>query len=219
MDKKKLASYIDHTLLKPDASIADIKKICQEAAEYSFASVCINPYYIKAAKSFLENTGVKTCTVVGFPLGATTIEVKLYEAEQAIKNGADEIDMVINIGALKENNFDYTAEEIKKMSNVCNGKALLKIIIETCLLEKEQIVASCRIAASAGANYVKTSTGFSLSGATISDVKLMKETVGDLIGIKASGGIKDLKTMLMMIEAGATRIGTSSSVKIINEII
>lgn len=218
MDEKKLASYIDHTILKPDVLTFDIKKLCEEAVEYSFATVCINPFHVGSAKKFLAGTGIKVCTVVGFPLGATTKEVKAYEASRAIENGAHEIDMVINISALKEGNYDYVEKDIKSVYEACKGKALLKVIIETCLLEYEQKIKACEISVASGADFVKTSTGFSKSGAIISDIKLMKKTVGDSIGVKASGGIRDLKQMIEMIEAGATRIGTSSSVSIIKEL-
>lgn len=218
MNKEEFAPYIDHTGLKPDLLTTDIKKLCNEAIEYSFASVCVNPYYVSTAKEFLKYSKVKVCTVVGFPLGATTTEVKVLEASQAIKNGAAEIDMVLNIGALREKKFDYVEKEIKTICESCKGKAFVKVIIETCLLDNNQIIKACELAVSAGADYVKTSTGFSLSGAKESDVALMKETVGNSIGIKASGGIKDLDSLINMIKAGATRIGTSSSVNIMNEI-
>lgn len=217
MNKKDLASYIDHTALKPDIVIDDIQKLCDEAIKYSFASVCVNPCYVFIAKEFLKNSDVKVCTVIGFPLGATTTEVKAFESAQAIENGADEIDMVINIGALKEGKYNYVENDIKAVYEVCKGKALLKVIIETCLLDDKQKIEACKLAVSAGADYVKTSTGFSVSGASVSDIELMRTTVGKSVGVKASGGIRDLSAMIKMIEAGATRIGTSSSVKIINE--
>lgn len=217
MDEKKLASYIDHTILKPDILTSDIKKLCEEAVEYSFATVCINPFHVGSAKKFLAGTGVKVCTVVGFPLGATTKEVKAYEASCAIENGAHEIDMVINIGALKDGNYDYVEKDIKAINEICKERALLKVIIETCLLNDDQKIKACEISAISGADYVKTSTGFSKSGAVATDVRLMKKIVGDSIGVKASGGIRDLSRMIEMIEAGATRIGTSSSVAIIKE--
>lgn len=217
-DKKGLASYIDHTLLKPDVVSSQIEKLCLEAIQYSFASVCINPYHVRTAKKSLENSDIKICTVVGFPLGATFTEVKAVEAAQAIENGADEIDMVINIGALKDANYDYVEKDIKAVYEVCKGKSLLKVIIETCLLDDEQKIKACELAVSAGADFVKTSTGFSKSGAVITDVELMKKTVGDNVGVKASGGIRDLHTAIKMIDAGATRLGTSSSVNIINEL-
>lgn len=217
INKEELASYVDHTGLKPDLITDDIEELCNEAVKYSFASVCINPCYVSIAKEFLKDSKVKVCTVIGFPLGTTTTEVKVLEASQAIKNGAAEIDMVLNIGALKEEKFDYVEKDIKAVCESCKGKALVKVIIETCLLNNDQIIKACELAVSASADYVKTSTGFSLSGAKESDVVLMKETVGKSIGVKASGGIKDLNTMIKMIKAGATRIGTSSSVSIMKE--
>ncbi len=218
MDGKRLASYIDHTLLKPDILTSDIRRLCEEAVEYSFASVCVNSFYVCSAKNFLKDSHVKVCTVVGFPLGATSKEVKAYEAAQAIENGAMEIDMVMNIGALKEGNYDYVEKDIKAVHEVCKDRALLKVIIETCLLDDDQKIKACEICATSGADYVKTSTGFSKSGATASDVKLMRKIVGDFMGIKASGGIRDLRRMMEMIEAGASRIGTSSSVGIMKEL-
>lgn len=217
MDRKNLASYIDHTLLKPEATKADIKKICDEAIIYGFASVCINPCYVSSAKEYLGESDVKVCTVIGFPLGATTSEVKAFEAAQAIENGADEIDMVINIGALKDERYDYVENDIKAVAEKCKGKALLKVIIETCLLNDDQKIMACKLAKSAGADFVKTSTGFSISGAEVSDIILMRNTVGKEMGVKASGGIRNLETTLKMIEAGASRIGASASVKIVSE--
>lgn len=218
MDRKNLASYIDHTVLKPETIQEDIKKICDEAIRYGFASVCINPCYVYSVKEYLEGSNVKVCTVIGFPLGATTSEVKAFEAAQAIENGADEIDMVINIGALKDERYDYVENDIKSVAEKCKDKALLKVIIETCLLNDNQKIMACELAKSAGADFVKTSTGFSTSGAEASDIMLMRNTVGKGMGVKASGGIRDLETTLKMIEAGASRIGASASVKIINEV-
>lgn len=218
MDKKRLASYIDHTILKPDAKDEDIKKLCAEALEYKFASVCINPSFVKLAASLLRGSEVKVCTVVGFPLGATLPEVKAFEAAKAIENGAEEVDMVINIGALKSGNLDLLEQDIKAVADACNGKALLKVIIETCLLTQEEKVAACNAAKKAGANYVKTSTGFSTSGASAEDIALMRRCVGMNIGVKASGGIRDLETALKMIESGASRIGASASVNIVNQL-
>lgn len=212
-----LASYIDHTILKPEADENDVERVCREALEYGFASVCVNPCYVKLAYSILRDSPVKVCTVVGFPLGASMTAVKAYEAEDAIENGAQEIDMVLNIGALKGGNIEYVKKDIEAVANVCRGKALLKVIIETCLLSDEEKIQACEVAKLAGADFVKTSTGFSKAGATEEDVALMKRVVGKDMGVKASGGIRDLNAALAMIEAGATRIGTSSSVKIINE--
>ncbi|MDD2481699.1 MAG: deoxyribose-phosphate aldolase [Lutispora sp.] len=214
---RNLASYIDHTILKPEASEKDVIKICNEALEYGFASVCINPCFVGLANSILKGSEVKVCTVIGFPLGANTHAVKAFEATDAIQNGAEEIDMVLNIGALKEGRLDYVQEDIAAVAKVCKGKALLKVIIETCLLSEEDKIEACNIAKLAGADFVKTSTGFSTSGATEADIALMRKTVGEELGVKASGGIRDYSTALAMIRAGATRIGASASVKIINE--
>lgn len=215
---KNIASYIDHTILKPETSEKDVIKICNEALEYGFASVCINPCFVKLAYNMLKDSPVKVCTVIGFPLGATTSAVKAFEADEAIQNGAKEIDMVLNIGALKERKLQYVQEDIAAVAKVCKDKALLKVIIETCLLSDEEKIEACKAAKLAGADYVKTSTGFSSSGATEADVALMRRTVGDGFGVKASGGIRDLDTALVMIKAGATRIGASASVKIIKEL-
>ncbi|HQI16723.1 MAG TPA: deoxyribose-phosphate aldolase [Bacillota bacterium] len=218
MNKFELARYIDHTLLKPDAKEGDIIKLCKEALEYKFASVCVNASYVKLAYSFLQGTEVRVCTVVGFPLGATTKEAKAFEASQAIENGAAEIDMVINVGALKSGKPDAVKEDIKAVVDVCKDKALLKVIIETCLLTDEEKVTACLLSMEAGADFVKTSTGFSVGGATAEDIKLMRRTIGPDMGVKASGGIRNLESALKMIEAGATRIGASASVSIVNEL-
>lgn len=218
MNKQELARYIDHTILKPDASESDIIKLCREALEYKFASVCVNASNVKLADSFLNGTEVKVCTVVGFPLGATTKETKAFEAVQAIDNGASEVDMVLNIGALKSGKHDTVFEDIKAVAEACKGKALLKVIIETCLLTDEEKVTACELSQKAGADFVKTSTGFSSSGAKIEDIILMRRTVGPEMGVKASGGIRNLESALKMIEAGATRIGASASVSILNEL-
>jgi deoxyribose-phosphate aldolase len=213
-----ISSMIDHTLLKPDATKEDIKKLCDEAKEYKFFSVCINPQYVRLAKKCLNGSNVKVATVIGFPLGSNTKEVKAFEAQDAINNGADELDMVINIGALKDKEYDTVKDDIKAVVTTAKGKALVKVIIETCLLEKEEKIAACKLALEAGADFVKTSTGFSTGGAKVEDIKLMKEVVKDKMGIKASGGIRDTKTALAMIEAGATRIGASSSIAIVKGI-
>lgn len=218
MNRMDLARYIDHTILKPDAKESDIIKLCKEALEYKFASVCVNASNVKLADSFLHGTDVKVCTVVGFPLGATTKETKAFEAAQAIENGASEVDMVINIGALKSGKLDVVEEDIKAVANVCKGKALLKVIIETCLLTDEEKVTACELSKKAGANFVKTSTGFSTGGATAEDITLMRRSVGPEMGVKASGGIRNLETALAMIKAGATRIGASASISIVNEL-
>jgi deoxyribose-phosphate aldolase len=218
MNKYELASHIDHTLLKPDAKESDIIKLCKEALEHKFASVCVNASFVKLAYSFLQGTEVRVCTVAGFPLGATTKETKAFEAAQAIKDGAAEIDMVINIGALKSGKLDAVREDIKAVADVCKGKALLKVIIETCLLTDEEKVTACQLSMEAGADFVKTSTGFSKAGATVEDVKLMRRAIGPNMGVKASGGIRNLESALKRIEAGATRIGASASVSIVNEL-
>lgn len=218
MNKIDLARYIDHTILKPDAKEGDIIKLCREALEYKFASVCVNASNVKLADSFLHGTDVKVCTVVGFPLGATTKETKAFEAAQAIENGATEVDMVINIGALKSGKLETVEEDIKGVADVCKGKALLKVIIETCLLTDEEKTTACELSKKAGANFVKTSTGFSTGGATAEDITLMRRIVGPDMGVKASGGIRNLESALKMIEAGATRIGASASISIVNEL-
>lgn len=212
-----IASFIDHTILKSDATKDDIKKICTEAKEYNFASVCVNPYYVKYAKSLLKDTNVKVASVIGFPLGATPKEVKAFEAKNAINDGAEELDMVINIGALKDGKYNIVLDDIKAVVNESRDKALVKVIIETCLLTDEEKVKACELAKEAGADYVKTSTGFSTGGATVEDVKLMRSVVGEDMGVKASGGIRDYAKAKAMIDAGASRIGASSSVKIVSQ--
>ena len=206
---------IDHTLLKPDASDADIDKLCAEAQQYDFASVCVNPHFVSRCATNLKGSNVKVCTVIGFPLGQTLTSVKVYETKAAIKAGAEEIDMVINISMLKQHLDIEFQGEIAQVKQACAGH-LLKVIIETCLLSDEEKVRACRLAVGAGADYVKTSTGFATGGATIADVALMRQTVGPTIGVKASGGIRSLEDVKAMVEAGATRIGTSSGVKIMN---
>ena len=208
-----LAKYIDHTILKPDATKEDIRILCEEAKTYGFASVCVNPYWVSHDKQLLQDTDVAICTVVGFPLGATPACVKAYETNQAIEDGADEIDMVINIGALKSQDTQTVLEDIKAVVKASKQK-LVKVIIETCLLTDEQKRLACRLALEAQADFVKTSTGFSSHGATLEDVALMKSVVKDQAKVKASGGIRDYATAMSMIEAGASRLGTSSGVKI-----
>ena len=208
-----LAKYIDHTILKPDATKEDIRILCEEAKTYGFASVCVNPYWVSYAKQLLQDTDVAICTVVGFPLGATPACVKAYETSQAIEDGADEIDMVINIGALKSQDTHTVLEDIKAVVKASKQK-LVKVIIETCLLTDEQKRLACQLALEAQADFVKTSTGFSNHGATLEDVALMKSVVKDQAKVKASGGIRDYATAMSMIEAGASRLGTSSGVKI-----
>jgi len=212
-----IASKIDHTLLKPEATSHMIDNLCKEAIEFGFAAVCVNPYYVKRAKSLLKGSYIKVATVVGFPLGANTKEVKAFEARKAVEDGADEIDMVINIGALKNKDYEYVRDDIRAVVEAVKGKAIVKVIIETCLLEEDEKIKACQLSREAGADYVKTSTGFSTGGATVEDVKLIKKTIGDSMKIKASGGIRDFETAKAMIEAGASRIGASSSVKIVKE--
>lgn len=209
--------YIDHTLLKPDCLDEQIEKLCLEAKKYDFASVCVNPGYVKMCHDLLKNTDVKVCTVIGFPLGATSTESKVAEIRQAIKDGATELDMVINISRLKCKDDEYVENEIALLKKEC-GDLVLKVIIETCLLTEEEKVRACELSVKAHADFVKTSTGFSTGGATVEDVKLMSETVKGQAKVKASGGIRDSKTFLAMIEAGASRVGASSGVKIIEEL-
>jgi len=214
MDKLRIASMIDHTILKPEATENEIKMLCKEAVKYNFASVCVNPSMVSLAATILEGSPVKVCTVIGFPLGATTTAVKAFETEQTIKEGATEVDMVINVGKLKERDLEYVKNDIKAVVNAANGKALTKVIIETCLLTDDEKVIACQLSKEAGADFVKTSTGFSTGGATAADIKLMRETVGPDIGVKASGGVRSREDALIMIENGATRIGASASIAI-----
>ena len=209
----KYNKFIDNTILKADATIEDIKRLCEESKIYDFKSVCINPCFIKAAKEFLKGSDVLICTVIGFPLGSMTTEAKVFEAMDAVKKGADEVDMVINISMLKDKQYDYVKTEIAQIKSAV-GKKVLKVIIECCLLTDEEKVIACKLAKEAGADFVKTSTGFSKWGATKEDIKLMRETVGPLMGVKAAGGVRTHEEMLEMIENGATRIGTSSGAKL-----
>lgn len=212
------ASLIDHTLLKPEASEADIRKLCSEAAEFGFASVCVNPSWVKAAAGFLRGSGVPVCTVIGFPLGATLTDVKAYEARRAIFNGAREVDMVINVGALKSGDDCAVEDDIRAVAEAAHeNDVLCKVIIETALLTNEEKVRACLAAKNAGADFVKTSTGFSKGGATVDDIALMRRTVGSALGVKASGGVKGIEDARAMFEAGATRIGASVGVKIAQE--
>lgn len=214
---ENLARMIDHTLLKADATKAEIMKLLEEAKKYQFASVCINPTWVKTAAEFLSETPeVKVCTVIGFPLGANTSEVKAFETKNAIENGATEVDMVINIGALKDGQYDLVENDIKAVVDAAKGKALTKVIIENCLLTEEEKVKACELSVKAGADFVKTSTGFSTGGATVEDVALMRKTVGPAIGVKASGGVRSLEDAEAVVKAGANRVGASSGVKIIN---
>lgn len=213
----KIAGYIDHTLLKADATEEQIKQLCREAREYHFASVCVNSCHTELVTRELLDSGVKTCVVVGFPLGASLSEVKAFEAMKAVEMGAREIDMVMNIGALKEGSFDRVQRDIRTVVETVGEWALVKVILENCLLTEGEKKKACELALEGGAHYVKTSTGFSSGGATVDDVKLMKECVGDKARVKASGGIRTLEQALAMIEAGADRIGASSGVKIVRE--
>ncbi len=208
------AKLIDHTILKPVASKEDVRRICDEASKYGFFSVCINPYWVAYAKELLKGTDVKVCTVIGFPLGANTTAVKEYETQDALKNGADEIDMVINLGALKSGDFDTVLNDIAAVRNACKGH-ILKVIIETSQLTEEEKVKACQLSAQAGADFVKTSTGFTGGGATAADVALMRKSVPANMQVKASGGVRSREDFDAMVAAGATRIGASSGVKII----
>lgn len=210
---KNYASYIDHTLLKPEATEEQIKSICAEAKEFGFASVCVNPTWVSVAAAELKGATSKVCTVIGFPLGASTSATKAFETKDAIANGAEEIDMVINIGALKGSQYDVVENDIKTVVEAANG-TLVKVIIEACLLSDEEKVKACELSVAAGADFVKTSTGFSTGGATAEDIALMRKTVGPELGVKASGGVRSLEDLEAMVAAGATRIGASSGVKI-----
>jgi deoxyribose-phosphate aldolase len=218
----KFSKYFDHTILKADATMGDVRRICAEAKEYDFASVCVNSYYTPLVAEELKDTDVKVCTVIGFPLGAMSTLSKKLEAVDAIENGADEIDMVINVGALKAKDYEEVLYDMKEVKDACihNSawkEAKLKVIIETCLLTEEEKVKACELAVEAGADYVKTSTGFSTGGAKPEDVALMKQTVAGKAWVKASGGIRDLTTAQTMIHAGADRLGTSATVQIMEE--
>ncbi|MCM3089121.1 deoxyribose-phosphate aldolase [Bhargavaea ginsengi] len=209
-----VASMIDHTLLKPEVTKEQIAELCAEAKEYSFASVCVNPYWVETAAGELSGTDVKVCTVIGFPLGASTKETKAFETKDAIEKGAQEIDMVLNIGALKSGDEETVEADIRAVVEAAAGKAIVKVIIEACLLTNDEKIIACRLSKNAGADFVKTSTGFSTGGATVEDVALMRLTVGEDMGVKASGGVRSLEDLQNMAEAGATRIGASSGVKI-----
>ena len=214
MDKKTIASMIDHTLLKPEATPAQIEKLCAEAAEYHFASVCVNPVYIPLAARLLKGTGVKVCCVVGFPLGAIAPEQKAAEAASCAAMGVEELDMVIHVGAAKAGDWALVQRDIEGVVKAAAGHTV-KVIIETCLLTDEEKVKACEAAKAAGAHFVKTSTGFSTGGATTHDIALMRKTVGPEMGVKASGGIRDYETAMAMIEAGANRIGASAGIAIV----
>lgn len=216
LSARDMAQFIDHTLLKPEACREDIRKLCSEALEHRFASVCVNPIWVKEAARILCGSGVEVCTVIGFPFGATPTDVKVYEARRCIFNGATEIDMVLQIGNLKSGDYDQVEEDIYQVANACHQEgALLKVIIETALLTDEEKVKASLLCRSAGADYVKTSTGFSKGGATVRDVALMRRVVGPEMGVKAAGGVKDFASAKEMLAAGATRIGASVGVKIV----
>ena len=221
MTNSEIANMIDHTILKANATLEDVEKLCQEAIDNNFASVCINPCWVKAASQYLkakkkEDYEVKTCTVIGFPLGANTKDVKVFETVNACENGADEIDMVINIGLAKMGCWDLIEEEVTSVVNAAKGKCV-KVILENCYLTEEEIQLACEACVRAKATFVKTSTGFGTSGAKVEDVQLMRKTVGENAGVKAAGGIRDKATTLAMIEAGANRIGCSAGIQIISE--
>ena len=214
--KEDISRYIDHTNLRAYATEDDIIRLCDEAKEYGFYAVCVNPYRVRLAKERLKGTDVKVASVIGFPLGATPTEVKVFEAKKALEDGADELDMVINIGALKDGDYEYVRKDIEEVVKVAREKgAIVKVIIETCYLTDEEKVKACELAKEAGAHFVKTSTGFGTGGATVEDVRLMRKVVGPEMGVKAAGGIRTYEQAVAMIEAGATRIGTSSGVKIV----
>ena len=210
-----LAKYIDHTLLKTDAQRADVTKLIEEAKAYHFASVCVSPIWVSYVSEALRDTGIKTCTVIGFPQGATPSAVKAFETKQAVADGADEVDMVIAVGRLKDSDDAYVKADIEAVVQAAGGKALTKVIIETCLLTDEEKRRACLLAKEAGADFVKTSTGFAAGGATAADVRLMRESVGETMGVKAAGGIRSRADAEAMLAAGATRLGTSSGVKIV----
>jgi len=211
----ELKDMIDHTLLKAAAKGEEIDKLCREAVKYGFFAVCVNPYYVSRAACQLEGTKVKVAAVVGFPLGSTPTAVKVFETQKAIEDGADEIDMVMNLGAFKDGEYSYVQEDFKAVRNAAGKERILKVIIETCYLDESEIRKATELVLGSGADFVKTSTGFGTDGAKISDIRLIKEIVGNRVGIKASGGIRDREKALKMVEAGATRIGASASVKIV----
>ncbi|GAA0362506.1 deoxyribose-phosphate aldolase [Bacillus horti] len=216
MTEKSYAHYIDHTLLKAEATKEQIIQLCEEAKIHQFASVCVNPHWVQVCAEILKGTNVKVCTVIGFPLGVTSTQTKAFETEQAIAHGATEVDMVINIGALKDQNDNAVQQDIAAVVQAASGKALVKVIIETSLLTEEEKIRACELSKQAGADFVKTSTGFSTGGATVEDIKLMRSTVGSEMGVKASGGVRNRQAAIDMIEAGATRIGTSNGIAIVS---
>lgn len=213
----KMNKYFDHTLLAANATRSEVEQLCKEAKEYDFMSVCVNPYFVPLAKKELAGSDVKVCTVIGFPLGQMSTKAKVFEANDAVKMGADEVDMVINVSALKDQDYDYVRNEIHEIKKACEGK-LLKVILECCYLSKEEIKKASELAKEAGADFVKTSTGFGKGGAKAEDVKIMRETVGSDMGVKAAGGIHTLADFKAMVDAGANRIGCSHSIQIMEEI-
>lgn len=212
----KMNKYFDHTLLAANATRSEVEQLCKEAKVYDFMSVCVNPYFVPLAKKELAGSDVKVCTVIGFPLGQMSTKAKSFEANDAVKMGADEVDMVINVSALKDQDYDYVRNEIHEIKEACEGK-LLKVILECCYLSKEEIKKASELAKEAGADFVKTSTGFGKSGAKAEDVKIMRETVGSDMGVKAAGGIHTLADFKAMVDAGANRIGCSHSIQIMEE--
>ena len=218
MSAADIARLIDHTILKPETTPAQVRQLCEEALRFGFASACVNPWHVPLVAEMLRGSPVKVCTVAGFPLGAATTDAKVFEAQEAIQHGAHEIDMVMNVGALKSGDDGAVEDDIRRVADACHrGKAICKVILENCLLTDEEKIRACKIAVRAGADYVKTSTGFNSGGATVDDVALMRATVGPRIGVKASGGIRTLEDVKKMVAAGASRIGTSSGVKIIEQ--
>lgn len=214
---KNIAQYIDHTILNADATDADVQRICLEAKEYNFKTVCIQPFWVSYAKDLFHDSDVGITTVIGFPLGANTTEIKVAEAELAVEQGASDVDMVINIGALKSEDYSTVAQDIKSVVDAVAGRAIVKVIIETSLLTKTEKIRASELAKQAGADFVKTSTGFSTGGATLEDIRLMRATVGPEMGVKASGGVRSYEDALAMIDAGATRIGASSGIAIVED--
>lgn len=216
-DGKKIAPYIDHTILKPDSTVSAVEQVCDEALEYEFASVCVNPNMLPVVVKKLSGSKVKACVVVGFPLGTETSDVKAFETSKAVEAGADEVDMVISLSSIKDQNWDYVKSDIEAVVKAAEGR-LVKVIIETFFLTDDEKVKACEAAVDAGAGFVKTSTGFLGGGATVEDIALMRKTVGPDIGVKASGGVRTRKDALAMIEAGASRIGASSSIAIVTSL-
>lgn len=218
MRPENIAALIDHTILKPEGTSAQIRRLCEEAMQYKFASACVNPFFVPLVTELVRGSTVKVCSVAGFPLGATTTDAKVFEAQEAIQHGAHEVDMVMNVGALKSGDDAIVEDDIRRVADACHrGHAICKVILENCLLTDAEKIRACKIAVLAGVDYVKTSTGFNTGGATVDDVALMRATVGPKIGVKASGGIRTIEDLQKMVAAGATRIGTSSGVKIMHE--